>query len=100
MQVKKKKRKTLQEMKTISEVMVQVEQEIGQTAVENPMETVLVTTGISSKSSITTISTSLEIMKRYINTCGEMGIIDTIDSQEQHFKNDKTASMAIFQVSG
>jgi hypothetical protein len=83
---RKKKRTKLQEMKTISEVMAQVEQEIGQTEVEKPMETVMVSTGISSKSSITTNTTSSEIMNRYINTCGEMGIIDTIDTQEQHFK--------------
>jgi phenylalanyl-tRNA synthetase alpha subunit len=84
---RKKKRKTQQEMETISEVLVEVEQEISQQKeiFSKPMEAVMVSTSVSSKSSVTTNVTT-ELMNRYVNTCGDMGIIDTLDTQEQHFK--------------
>jgi hypothetical protein len=52
------------------------------TDISKPIEAIVVSTRVSSKSSVATIVTSEQLMNRYNYTCGHMGFIDTIDNQE------------------
>jgi hypothetical protein len=85
-QERKKKQKLRQVKETVDEVVQEVEREIYKEGVlvDKPMETVVVEASISTKSSIT--NNTSEFMKKYISNCSEMGIIDTLATQEQHFK--------------
>jgi hypothetical protein len=86
-QERKKKQKLRQAKETVDEVVQEVEREIYKEGVmvDKPMETVVVEASISTKSSITNNNTT-DFMKKYISSCSEMGIIDTLATQEQHFK--------------